>query len=99
MLGCVPFFMDRHEFKGLTALYAASMHLKDLALAGPLRSQLLTFWFDYERQSAFCLAKGPTGEAGTALHRESHGAIPNHTVVTRWPQRPRLRGGPELARS
>lgn len=49
MLGRVPFFMDRHEFSGLTALDAANMHLKDLALQGKFGVQLLTYWFDYDR--------------------------------------------------
>jgi class 3 adenylate cyclase len=76
----MPFFMDRHEFSGLTALDAANMHLKDLALQDRFGVQLLTYWFDYERQTAFCLAKAATGEAVTALHRESHGAIPNQVI-------------------
>jgi class 3 adenylate cyclase len=80
MLGCVPFFMDRHEFSGLTALDAANMHLKDMALQGQFGVQLLTYWFDYDRQTAFCLAKAPSGDAVSALHRASHGAIPNQVI-------------------
>jgi class 3 adenylate cyclase len=80
MLGGVPFYMDRHEFSGLTATDAANMHLKDMALQDRFGVQLLTYWFDYDRQSAFCLAKAPNGEALTALHRESHGAIPNQVI-------------------
>jgi class 3 adenylate cyclase len=80
MLGGVPFYMDRHEFTGLTAIDAANMHVKDMALQDRFGVQLLTYWFDYDRQSAFCLAKAPNGEALTALHRESHGAIPNQVI-------------------
>jgi class 3 adenylate cyclase len=80
ILDSVPFFMDRHEFSGLTALDAAEMHLKDLALQDRFGVQLLTYWFDYDRQTAFCLAKAPTGEAVRALHTESHGAIPNQVI-------------------
>lgn len=80
MLGRVPFFMDRHEFSGLTALDAANMHLKDMALQGQFGVQLLTYWFDYDRQTAFCLAKAPSGDAVSALHRASHGAIPNQVI-------------------
>ena len=72
--------MDRHEFSGLTALDAASMHLKDLALQDRFGVQLLTYWFDYERQTAFCLARADTGEAVRALHLESHGSIPNQVI-------------------
>jgi class 3 adenylate cyclase len=80
MLGHVPFFMDRHEFSGLTAIDAANMHLKDLEVQARFDVQLITYWFDYDRQTAFCLADAPSDEAVTALHRESHGAIPNQVV-------------------
>jgi class 3 adenylate cyclase len=72
--------MDRHEFSGLTALDAANMHLKDLALQDRFGVQLLTYWFDYDRQTAFCLAKAATGGDVKALHGESHGAIPNQVI-------------------
>jgi class 3 adenylate cyclase len=76
----VPFFMDRHEFSGLTAVDAANMHLKDMALQDRYGVQLLTYWFDYDRQTAFCLAKAATGDAVRALHAASHGAVPNQVI-------------------
>jgi hypothetical protein len=63
MLGQVPFFMDRHEFSGLTAIDAANMHLKDLEVQDRFGVQLLTHWFDYDRQTAFCLAKAPSADS------------------------------------
>jgi class 3 adenylate cyclase len=72
--------MDRHEFSGLTALDAANMHLKDLALQDRFGVQLITYWFDYERQTAFCLAKAASSEAVRTLHLESHGSIPNQVI-------------------
>ena len=80
MLGLVPFFLDRHEFSGLTAIDAANMHLQDLQVQDRFGVQLITYWFDYERQTAFCLAKADSAEAVTALHREAHGAIPNQVI-------------------
>jgi class 3 adenylate cyclase len=76
----VPFFMDRHEFSGMTATDAANMHVKDMALQDRFGVQLLTYWFDYDRQTAFCLAKAESGDALRALHSESHGAIPNQVI-------------------
>jgi class 3 adenylate cyclase len=76
----VPFYMDRHEFAGLTATDAATMHLRDMALQDRFGVQLLTYWFDYERQTAFCLAKAPSADAVGDLHAESHGAIPNQVI-------------------
>jgi class 3 adenylate cyclase len=42
--------------------------------------QLLTYWLDYDRQTAFCLAKAPSGDAVRELHLEAHGAIPNQVI-------------------
>ena len=80
MLGLVPFFMDRHEFSGLTATDAANMHLKDMELQDQFGVQLLTYWFDYDRQTAFCLANAPSADAVRSLHGASHGAIPNQVI-------------------
>jgi class 3 adenylate cyclase len=80
ILDCVPFYMDRHDFAGLTAVDAANMHLKDLEVQGRFGVQFLTYWFDYDRQTAFCLAKAPSGDAVEAVHRESHGSVPGHVI-------------------
>jgi len=42
--------------------------------------QFLTYWFDDDRQTAFCLAKAPSGDAVEAVHRESHGSVPGHVI-------------------
>jgi class 3 adenylate cyclase len=76
----VPYFMDRHEFSGLTATDAANMHLRDMAIQDRFGVQLLTYWFDYDRQTAFCLASAPTADAVNALHAESHGGVPTQVI-------------------
>ena len=76
----VPFYMDRHEFAGLTATDAANMHLRDMAIQERFGVQLLTYWFDYDRQTAFCLANAPRADAVSALHAESHGGIPTQVI-------------------
>jgi class 3 adenylate cyclase len=72
--------MDRHDFVGLTAADAAAMHLKDMEVQGRFGVQFLTYWFDADRQTAYCLAKAPSGDAVEAVHRESHGAVPGHVI-------------------
>lgn len=72
--------MDRHEFDGLTAADAARMHLKDLKVQGQFGVQFLIYWFDEDRQTAFCLAKAPSEEAVEAVHRKSHGAVPGRVI-------------------
>jgi class 3 adenylate cyclase len=65
--------MDRHEFTGLTAEEAAAAHIRDLAVQGQFGVRFLTYWFDEERQTAFCLANAPDREAVEGVHRASHG--------------------------
>jgi class 3 adenylate cyclase len=65
--------MDRHEFVGLTATAAAEAHLKDLAIQGQFGVRFLTYWFDEERQTAFCLAEAADADALEGVHRASHG--------------------------
>ena len=69
----VPFYMDRHEFTDLTAEQAAEAHLKDIAVQGQFGVRFLTYWFDQDRQTAFCLATAPSAAAVEGVHRASHG--------------------------
>jgi class 3 adenylate cyclase len=69
----VPFYMDRHEFSGLTAAEAAATHLRDLEVQDRFGVRFLTYWFDEERQTAFCLAKAGDADAVESVHRASHG--------------------------
>lgn len=68
--------MDRHEFDGLTAEVAADAHRKDLEIQGQFGVRFLTYWFDDERQTAFCLADAPSADSLEAVHRASHGLTP-----------------------
>jgi class 3 adenylate cyclase len=68
--------MDRHEFENLTAEQAAEAHLRDLAVQDQFGVRFLTYWFDDERQTAFCLATGPNKEAVEGVHHASHGIMP-----------------------
>ncbi len=72
--------MDRHEFVGLTAEEAAAAHLKDLAVQGQFGVRFLTYWFDDERQTAFCLGTAPDTEAMEGVHRASHGFMPYQII-------------------
>jgi class 3 adenylate cyclase len=72
--------MDRHEFGRVTAADIAGAHLKDLEVQGQFGVRFLNYWFDPERQTAFCLADGPTEEAVAKVHSKSHGLIPNQVI-------------------
>jgi class 3 adenylate cyclase len=72
--------MDRHDFDAVTAADIADAHLKDLEVQGQFGVRFLNYWFDPDRQTAFCLAEGPSGEAVEKVHSQSHGLIPNQVI-------------------
>ncbi|MEX1171354.1 MAG: nickel-binding protein, partial [Chloroflexota bacterium] len=76
----MPYFLDRHDLHGASADDVAAAHVDDVAMQDRHGVRYLTYWFDYDRQRAFCLADGPDREAVIAVHREGHGGVAN--VVT-----------------
>src|SRR5262245_3787172 len=80
MLAGVPVYMDRHEFSGVTAEVVADAHSKDLAVQARFGVRFLTYWFDEERQHAFCLAMAPDKESVEAVHGASHGLTPYQII-------------------
>ena len=76
----MPVYMDRHDMPGTTAKAVADAHEKDLKLQTKFGVKLMTYWFDEQRGSTFCLMEAPAAERVKELHAEAHGAIP-HTIV------------------
>jgi class 3 adenylate cyclase len=76
----MPYYMDRHELEGATAADVAAAHMRDVSVQDEYGVQYVHYWFDYERQHAFCLAKGPSPEAVDAVHRVSHGLVANQII-------------------
>jgi class 3 adenylate cyclase len=75
ILSTVPYYMDRHDLVGMKPEDIAQAHMQDLAVQSRFDVNFLTYWFDMGRQTAFCLATGPSGEAVEAAHRASHGLV------------------------
>ncbi|MGD9301694.1 MAG: DUF4242 domain-containing protein [Desulfobacterales bacterium] len=76
----MPIYMDRHEMEGATAKAVADAHEKDLKLQEKYGIKLMTYWFDENRGSAFCLIDAPAKEKVRQLHEEAHGSVP-HKIV------------------
>ncbi len=89
----MPFFMDRHEFNGATADELAAAHVQDVGAQGEYGVEYVTYWFDYERQHAFCLARGPSADAVEAVHRVAHGNLANQVIEVDEPAVARFMGG------
>jgi class 3 adenylate cyclase len=69
--------MDRHDIRDATAEAVAAAHQQDLGVQAHHACKALTYWFDEQRGTAFCLIEAPTEAAVRAMHREAHGLIPN----------------------
>jgi hypothetical protein len=72
--------MDRHEVPGVKAEDVAQAHMSDVAAAAKHDVKFLAYWFDPDQGEAFCLAQAPAAESLTAVHRETHGLIPNEII-------------------
>ena len=73
-------FMDRHDLKGATAEDLAKAHALDEAVQERFGVRYLSYWFDYERQAAFCLVDSPGPKEAEDVHRESHGLLANEII-------------------
>jgi hypothetical protein len=65
----MPIFMDRHNVQGLTAENVAEAHRKDLEIQDKFGVKYMTYWYDADRGTGFCLVDAPDAET-----RPSRGA-------------------------
>ncbi len=73
----MPIFMDRHFIQGASIHDASSAHGKDLAIESKYGVKFITYWFDAERSTAFCLVDSPDKQAIINAHNEAHGMVPH----------------------
>lgn len=74
-------FMDRHDLnEGITAADVAEAHRKDLEIQDQYGVKFLTYWFDMERRTTFCLVDAPNREATERVHREAHGDLASDII-------------------
>jgi class 3 adenylate cyclase len=76
----MPLFMDRHDVPGVKAEDVAQAHMSDVAAEARHGVKFLAYWFDPDQGEAFCLAQASAAESLTAVHRETHGLIPNEII-------------------
>ena len=67
---------------------SALAHVGDLKIQGRYGVRFLTYWFDEVRQTAFCLAKAPSGDAVEQVHRASHGYMAYQIIEVNRPVAP-----------
>jgi class 3 adenylate cyclase len=71
----MPIFMDRHDMRGATAENVAEAHRKDLEIQDRYGVKYMTYWYDAERGTGFCLVEAPDAATAAHVHREAHGEI------------------------
>lgn len=76
----MPMYMDRHDSVGATAEDAASAHMKDLEFQDEYDVHFISYWFDAEKGSTFCLATAPGRENLVSVHEQAHGDIPSKII-------------------
>ncbi len=76
----MPLFIDRHNLRGVTPTEIAEAHKLDLAVQPNYGVRYLTYWFDDNDGTAFCLAEGPDRGSLEAVHRESHGLVADDII-------------------
>lgn len=76
----MPIFMDRHDVQGITAEEVAEVHQEDLEIQDKYDCRALTYWFDDERGTAFCLIEAPDRQAVKEMHDNAHGLMPHRII-------------------
>jgi class 3 adenylate cyclase len=76
----MPIFMDRHDLQATTAKQIADAHRKDLEIQDRYGVKYMTYWFDHDRGTAFCLVDAPDAATAERVHREAHGEIATNIV-------------------
>lgn len=77
----MPIYMDRHDVsEGVSAEHVAKIHTEDLKIEHKYGCRGFTYWFDEDKNAAFCLIEAPNKEAIVKMHNEAHGGIP-HLII------------------
>lgn len=76
----MPIYMDRHFAEDATSHTLELAHQKDLEIQDQYNVKFLTYWFDEERHTAFCLVEAPNEEAIINAHNEAHGGVPHEIM-------------------
>ena len=76
----MPIFLDRHDMVDQSAEETAMLHLKDLEIQDQYGVKFLTYWYDAERRTTFCLVDAPDKATADKVHAEAHGHVANEMI-------------------
>lgn len=72
--------MDRHDVPDATAQDVAAAHMQDVEIQDKYGVKYITYWFDPDADTAFCLVDAPSKEAAETVHREAHGLVASRII-------------------
>lgn len=74
-------YMDIHRgVEGLTPEAVADAHRRDLDVQEKHGVKYLSYWFNEDDGTVFCLSEAPSKEAAEAVHREATGMVADEIV-------------------
>ena len=79
--GADAIFLDRHDMVESSAKEVAKLHVKDLEVQDKYGVKFLTYWYDAERRTTFCLLDAPDKETADKVHAEAHGHVANDMIA------------------
>jgi len=77
----LPIFLDRHDVGEASAEDVAKLHVKDLEVQDKYGVRFLTYWYDAERRTTFCLLDAPDKEMADQVHEEANGHLANRMIT------------------
>ncbi len=77
----MPIFLDRHDTVDFSAEEVAKLHVRDLAVQDKYGVKFLTYWYDAERRTTFCLVDAPDKATADRVHAEAHGHVANEMIA------------------
>lgn len=77
----MPIFLDRHDMVEQSAEETARLHIKDLEIQDQYGVKFLTYWYDAERRTTFCLVDAPDKQTADKVHAEAHGHVANEMIA------------------
>lgn len=76
----MPIFMDLHVAPGIKPVEVAKAHALDVKNQEKYGCRAMTYWFDRDEGTGFCLFDAPNEEAVIQLHKNTHGLVPNEII-------------------
>ena len=77
----MPYFMDRHEVPNdATPEQVVVNHLQDIEIQQEYGVNYVSYWFDPDRKTVFCLVDAPSQELAIEVHRNSHGLVGSEII-------------------